>query len=51
VYIKATSTETLRGPFTVAEACLDKQYTLEDSNRNLVDNEKKFSQDDLEHSN
>jgi hypothetical protein len=49
VRIKATTTDGLRGPFTVYETHTGPKYTLEKSDHSKVDNGKKFKEDELEH--
>jgi len=51
VRINATSNQALRGPYTVSETFAGPRYTLEKSDGSLVDNGKKFDENELEHAN
>ena len=51
VRIKATATQSLRGPYTVSETLAGPRYTLEKSDGSLVDNGKRFDENELEHAN
>jgi hypothetical protein len=51
VRIKGTTTQGLRGPYTVSDTHTGPKYTLEESNGSSVDNGKKFDEDELEHAN
>ena len=48
VRIKATTTQSLRGPYTVSETHDGPKYSLEKSDGSEVDNGRKFNEDELE---
>ncbi|KAG9189815.1 hypothetical protein G6011_06683 [Alternaria panax] len=49
VRIKTTSTQGLRGPYTISETHTGPKYTLEKSDGSSIDNGKTFDEDELEH--
>ena len=48
VRIKATTTQAMRGPYTVSETHDGPKYSLEKSDGSSVDNGKKFDEDELD---